>query len=179
MASTADQQVLAELGHPPSAETITLLFKCHKSTTLLSVHPTRPFTDIKVLLLAALKARGLSTLPGSSSPLPENAEDLEFGVLADKKDASKGWIPLKIKERVVTGSKGGNKKVGGNNSVMNESPLGASLTDGSLVAYRLKVSSKEMQVDEEDLDKGTPEVEMEDDGEWNVVLPTFDDDEVE
>ncbi|KAK5055231.1 hypothetical protein LTR84_012981 [Exophiala bonariae] len=179
MASHADQEVSSELGRAPAPETLTLLFKCHKSTTLLSVQPTRPFADIKVLLLGALQARGLNTLPGSTLSLPENADDLEFGVLADKKDASKGWVSLKVKEKVLIGSRGGKKKVGGNNSVINESPLAASLTDGSWVAYRLKAASKEMQGDEEDLFDGTPEVEMEDDGEWDVVLPSFDDEDAE
>lgn len=179
MASTTDPNVLNELAIPPNADTITLLFKCHKSTTLLSVYPTRPFPDIKVLLLGALHARGLTTLPGSSSPLPENAQELEFGVLVDKKDASKGWVSLEIKEQEVTGSKGSKRKVGGKNSVLNESPSAASLSDGSWVAYRLRVASKETQGDGEELDIGTPEVEMEEDASWDVVLPTFDDEEAE
>lgn len=177
MASAGAQETLSELADPPSADTITLLLKCHKSTTLLSVLPTKPFAEIKVLLLAALQSRGLTTLPNSISPLPENADDLEFGVLADKKDASKGWVLLEIKEQEVTGSKGGKKRVGGKNSILNDNPVGAGLSDGSWIAYRLRVPSKEGQAEEQELEEGTPEIDIIAEVGWDVVIPSFDDEE--
>ncbi|KEF56622.1 uncharacterized protein A1O9_06811 [Exophiala aquamarina CBS 119918] len=176
MSSAATQETLSKLAEPPSADTVTLLLKCHKSTTLLSVLPTTPFAEIKGLLLAALQTRGITTLPNSMSPLPENGDDLEFGVLVDQKDASKGWVPLEIKEQEVAGSKGGKKKAGGTNNVMNANPVGAGLSDGSWIAYRLKVSSKDNQT-EEVLEEGTPEIDIPADIGWDVVLPTFEDEE--
>ncbi|KIV82784.1 hypothetical protein PV11_04863 [Exophiala sideris] len=170
--TTISSDDLAEL---PTPEMITLLFKCHKSTTLLSVLPTTPFPEIKALLLDALQSRKVETMPNSSIPLPENPEKIEFGVLADKKDASKGWVPLEIKEQEITGAKGIKKKVGGKNSVLNESPLGAGLTDGSWVAYRVKPSQKETQDDEMKDDAGTPEIDIEEDPGWDVVIASFED----
>ncbi|KIW31086.1 uncharacterized protein PV07_02768 [Cladophialophora immunda] len=165
------QEDLAEL---PTPDMITLLFKCHKSTTALSVLPTRPFPEIKALLLAALESRNLKTLPDSSAPLPEDPEELEFGVLADKKDPSKGWVPMDIKEQEVTGPKGTKKKVGGKHSVLNLNPLGAGLGDGAWVAYRLKVKQKEPQVEDEDHEGGTPDVEIDEDPGFDVILPSFE-----
>jgi len=181
MTSAVTQDTLSELAQPPSADTITLLLKCHKSTTLLSVLPTTPFEEIKVLLVAALQSRGVTTLPNSASPLPKDADDLEFGVLKDKKDASKGWVLLEIREQEVTGSKGGKKKVGGKDSILNQNPVGAGLNDGAWIAYRLKVPSKDIQADSEILEdaNGTPEIDIMADVGWDVVMPTFDDEDEE
>ncbi|OAP64360.1 hypothetical protein AYL99_00332 [Fonsecaea erecta] len=170
--TVVSQDELAEL---PTPDMITLLFKCHKSTTALSVLPTRPFTEIKALLLAALESRNLKTLPNASAPLPEDPEELEFGVLADKKDPSKGWIPLDIKEQDITGPKPTKKKVGGKQTVLNQSPLGAGLSDGAWIAYRLKVKQKEPQVEDEDHESGTPDVEIDEDPGFDVILPSFED----
>ncbi|KIW55165.1 hypothetical protein PV05_07469 [Exophiala xenobiotica] len=163
---------LAEL---PTADMITLLFKCHKTTTVLSVLPDRPFSEIKALLLAALQSRNLTTIPNSDLPLPEDPDNLEFGILADKKDASKGWVPLIIKEQEFKGPKGTKRKVGGDKSVLNESPLGASLADGSWVAYRLKAKSKVSEDVEMEGAEGTPDIELHEDPGWDVVLPSFED----
>ncbi|OAL20403.1 hypothetical protein AYO22_08897 [Fonsecaea multimorphosa] len=170
--TTLSQDDLAEL---PTPDMITLLFKCHKSTTALSVLPTRPFIEIKALLLAALESRNLKTLPDSSAPLPEDPEELEFGVLADKKDPSKGWIPLDMKEQEITGAKGNKKKVGGKSSILNSNPLAAGLGDGAWIAYRLKVKHKEPQVEDEDHESGTPDVEIDEDPGFDVILPSFED----
>jgi len=162
---------LAEL---PTPDMITLLFKCHKSTTVLSVLPTKPFTEIKALLLAALQSRNTKVIPNSGLPLPNDPEDFELGVLADKKDPSKGWVSMEIKEREVTGAKGVKSKVGGKKSVLNESPLGAGLTDGSWVAYRPRAARKEANNDT-DPNEGTPDIEIDEDPGWDVVLPSFED----
>src|ERR1700712_4950573 len=143
----ASQEDLAEL---PTPDTITLLFKCHKTTVALSVLPTKPFAEIKPLLLGALQSRNVKTFPNSEVPLPENSEELEFGVLADKKDASKGWVPVEIREQEISGPRGTKKKVGGKESILNQNPLGAGLNDGAWVAYRMKQERKVLQVQEED-----------------------------
>lgn len=173
MASSDD---LAEM---PTPDMITLLFKCHKSTTVLSVLPTKPISEIKALLLAALQSRNIENIPNSTTPLPNDPEEIEFGVPADKKDASKGWVPLEIKEQEVTNTKGLKKKVGGKNSVLNGSPLGAGLTDGSWVAYRVKPFQKETQDEETKDDAGTPDIGIEEDPGWDVVIPSFEEDEAE
>jgi len=82
---------------------------------------------------------------------------------------------MEIKEQEVTGTKGIKKKVGGKNSVLNESPLGAGLTDGSWVAYRMKPAQKEKQDEEMKDAEGTPDVEIEEDPGWDVVIPSFED----
>lgn len=164
---------LAEL---PTPDMITLLFKCHKSTTVLSVLPTKPFTEIKGLLLAALQSRNFKTLPNSTTPLPDDPEDVELGVLVDKKDASKGWRPMEIKEHEVTGPRGAKKKVGGKKSVLNESPLGAGLGDGAWIAYRVKGIQKQPEDQDAGTEDGTPDIEIEEDPGWDVVIPSFDDD---
>ncbi|KAJ9616339.1 hypothetical protein H2200_000057 [Cladophialophora chaetospira] len=168
----AAQDDLAAL---PTPDMITLLFKCHKSTVALSVLPTTPFTEIKPLLLSALHSRNVTSLPNSDAQLPEDPEELEFGVLADKKDASKGWVPMEIKEQEITGPKGTKKKVGGKDSVLNESPLGAGLSDGAWVAYRVKPERKEPQVEDDAKMEGTPDIDIEEDPGFDVVIPSFED----
>ena len=168
---------LEDLSELPTPDTITLLFKCHKSTTALSVLPTKPFTEIKPLLLAALQSRNIITLPNSDVPLPEDPEEVEFGVLVDKKDASKGWVPMYIKEQEISGPRGNKKKVGGKDSILNQNPLGAGLSDGSWVAYRIKTLEKKPLVEHEDLEKGSPDVDMnvDEDPGFDVVIPSFED----
>ncbi len=168
----ASQDDLAAL---PTPEMITLLFKCHKSTVALSVLPTTPFTEIKPMLLGALQSRNVNALPNTDTPLPEDPEELEFGVLADKKDASKGWVPMEIKEQDITGPKGTKKKVGGKDSVLNESPLGAGLGDGAWVAYRMKPERNELQVHDDVEMEGTPDIDIEEDPGFDVVIPSFED----
>ncbi|KIW70093.1 hypothetical protein PV04_02399 [Phialophora macrospora] len=164
-----------ELATLPTPDMITLLFKCYKSTVALSVLPTTPFTEIKPLLLGALQSRNIDTLPNSDTPLPEDPEDLEFGVLADKKDASKGWVPIAIREQEVTGPRGTKKKVGGKESVLNHTPRGAGLSDGAWIAYRVKPERKEPKVEADDQLEGTPNFDIEEDAGFDVVIPSFED----
>ncbi|ETI19713.1 hypothetical protein G647_08726 [Cladophialophora carrionii CBS 160.54] len=164
-----------ELATLPTPDMITLLFKCHKSTVALSVLPTTPFAEVKPLLLGALQSRNIKTLPGSDTPLPEDPEDLEFGVLADKKDASKGWVPMVIREQEVTGPRGPKKKVGGKDSVLNQSPRGAGLSDGAWIAYRVKPEQKEPNGEADDEADGTPNIDVEEDVGFDVVIPSFED----
>ena len=164
-----------ELSKLPSPDMITLLFKCHKSTVALSVLPTKPFAEIKPLLLGALHSRNIKTLPNSDMPLPEDPEVLEFGVLADKKDASKGFVPMEIKEQEVNGPSGTKKRVGGKNSIINQSPHGAGLSDGAWVAFRAKPERKALQVQDDDDMEGTPDIDIEEDPGFDVVLPSFED----
>ncbi|RMZ75432.1 hypothetical protein DV737_g5284, partial [Chaetothyriales sp. CBS 132003] len=109
--------------HPPPNLTApltpshrTLLLKHARSTVLLAVLPSTPLLDVKHNLLAALASRGLTTFPGSDSttgrPLRLPFDDpaaIEFGVLVDRKDASRGWRLLREDEQsgsVVTSGTG-------------------------------------------------------------------------
>ena len=77
----------------------------------------------------------------------------------DKYDISRGWVPLKIPEVEEGDVKGKGVKKG---SVLNESPLGAGLKDGALLAFRFA--------------KGAAEDAMDLDEEWDVIIPSYDDD---
>ncbi len=166
----------------PLQSHITLLLKHRKSTTLLSISPSQPFSEIKSLLLAALRSRditSLSTTQATQVPLPSDSDDLEFGILADKKDPTKGWISLDS----YTFSKD-KKKVPGRSKVTAgaNSPEAAGLGDGGLVAYRLRKPNKgkerEKSVDSDDEDVDV-DIAMDDDHGWDVVLPTFEDEDRE
>jgi hypothetical protein len=153
--ASVSEKDLASLSTP---EHITLLLKNHKQTVLLSVIPTTPFNEIKSLLLAVLKSRNITSLDGI--PISDEAEDIEFGVLRNKKNPVEGWVPLNIKEMEVGDAKG------------NKSPAGASLVDGSMLAFRFRTESKRDAPEDED-----DEMEIEDDPGWNVILPSYDDEE--
>ena len=75
----------------------------------------------------------------------------------DKYDISKGWVPLKIPEVEDGDTKGKGVKKG---SVLNESPLGAGLKDGAMLAFRFTKGATE---DARDLD------------DWDVIIPSYED----
>ena len=170
--ATASEKDLAAL---PTPEHITHLLKNHKQTVLLSVIPETPFAEIKSLLLAALKSRNIASI--DNTPLPNEPEAIEFGVLRNKKNPAEGWVPLVTKEVEVGDVKGSKKTVGGKKSVLNESPAGAGLGDGSMLAFRFRTKPKEDVLAQEKEDDDDDEMEIEDDPGWNVILPIYDDDE--
>ncbi|RMZ86355.1 hypothetical protein DV736_g6417, partial [Chaetothyriales sp. CBS 134916] len=96
----------AEMTTPPSLTTPltpshrTLLLKHGRSTVLLAVLPSTPLLNVRRDLLAALASRGITTFPGTSGLLlPHDPAALELGVLVDRKDASRGWRPLREDEQ--------------------------------------------------------------------------------
>ena len=76
----------------------------------------------------------------------------------DKNDPSKGWVALKIPEVEDGDTKGKGVKKG---SILNESPLGAGLKDGTMLAFKFTKSTEEAAMD---LDDG-----------WDVIIPSYDD----
>lgn len=136
----------------------TLRFKQHKTTVLLFAQQSQPLDSIKRDLLNAIKARGIEDINGNA--LPSDPEDIEFGVPRDKYDISKGWVPLKIPEVEDGDTKGKGKGVK-KDSVLNGSPLGAGLKDGAMLAFRFT--------------KGPAEDGMDVDDEWDVIIPSYDD----
>ena len=138
----------------PAPTAWTLRFKVHRTTVLLHVEPQTPFPQIKAALLAAL--RGTATPPElpENVDLPTDPASVEFGAPVDRLDLTQGWVPLEI-----PGDASGKVKKG----VLNDSPMGAGLKDGAALAVRFK--------EEEDEDA------MDEDKEWDVVLPGYEDDE--
>ena len=134
----------------------TLRFKQHKTTILLFVQQSQPFDSIKRDLLEAIQATNIKEVNGNALPL--DPEDIELGVPRDKNDINKGWVPLKIPEAEEADVKGKGVKKG---SVLNESPLGAGLKDGAMLAFRFT--------------KGAAEDGMDLDEEWDVIMPSYDD----
>ncbi|RMD42967.1 hypothetical protein DV735_g2146, partial [Chaetothyriales sp. CBS 134920] len=91
----------ASLTSPLTASHRTILLKHARSTVVLGVLPSARLAEIKRDLLAALASRGITAFPGSSPaiPLPDDPGALEFGVLVDRKDASRGWKLLREDEQ--------------------------------------------------------------------------------
>lgn len=119
-------------------------------------------------MLAALQSRNITSIDGA--PLPDEPEEIEFGVLRNKRKPAEGWVPLDVKEMEVGDEKGGKRQVGGTKSVLNESPASASLGDGSMLAFRFRTKGQE------DAPEDDENMEIEDDPGWNVILPSYDDD---
>ncbi|KAL8894867.1 MAG: hypothetical protein Q9192_003999 [Flavoplaca navasiana] len=143
----------------PSPQQLTLRFKCHKTTILLLVDPHDNLTSIKAKLLEALKVTNVSEIRGQ--PLPTEPDDVLLGVPVDLNDPAQGWTNLEIPEVEDDIRKKGPKKSG----VLNASPMGAGLKDGSVLAIRFRSEAS----DADDLNMGN--------NEWDVVMPTFDDEE--
>lgn len=141
----------------------TLRFKLHKTTVLLFVDKTQSFSSIKSDLLNALGQRGLKDLNGEA--IPRDPEDIVFGLPVDKNDLSQGWVGLEIPSQEIEDENGSKKKIGGKNSVLNASPLGAGLKDGSVLAFKFRKDNE--KIDEDG-------VSMEDD-DWDVVIPSYED----
>ena len=158
----------------PSPVSVTLLLKNSKSTTLLSVQPTSTFDDIKALLLAALKCRNVSGTP-------ESPAALELGVLADRRDTSKGWVTLHQRVQELATGKHAKKAASGKKIAQNDSVEGAGLVDGSWVAWRVR--SREGKVEnvqtDEDGDEMAVDFDDEEDPGWDVVIPSYEDEEEE
>ena len=152
MLLTADNQP----SQAPNPQQWTLRFKHHKTTVLLFVNQSQSFTSIKQQLLDSLKATGVAAIGGN--PLPSDPEAIVFGVPIDTNDFDKGWAPLEIPEVSDTDMKGKGVKKG---SVLNQSPLGAGLKDGAMLAFKFKDPESQDVMDLDD--------------EWDVVIPAYDD----
>ena len=77
----------------------------------------------------------------------------------DKYDLYRGWIDLEIPDLDDEGGKSKKKT-----NVLNETPMGAGLKDGSTLAFKFRKERSE----DDDLDM--------DDGEWDVMVPSYDED---
>ncbi|KAJ5552348.1 hypothetical protein N7494_001726 [Penicillium frequentans] len=133
----------------------TLLFKKHKITILLSLQPHEPLTAVKEKLLQALKSREVREIKGE--PIPEDPALIELGIPVDRSELEKGWTRLiKAEPTITEGVAKGTGNTGG-------TVLSAGLENGHVVAFRFRRAD---------------EVEK-DDGDWDVIIPSFDDEEEE
>jgi hypothetical protein len=163
---------------PPEPTNITLLFKHHKSTTLLFASPTTPLSSIRQTLHAALESRGVD--------VPSSPEDIEFGIMKDPSvgksigtNQSPQWrlVGTEMGEDTDSGKAAKKEKKKGRPSSTNtgaakngeETPQSLGLGDGGIIAYRFR--QKRTGRDEEE---GDMDVDV-DDEEWDVVMPGFDD----
>ncbi|KAL8850600.1 MAG: hypothetical protein Q9221_004470 [Calogaya cf. arnoldii] len=143
----------------PNPQQLTLRFKCHKTTILLLVAPHDSLISIKSRLLEALKVARFSNIQGQA--LPTKPDDILLGVLINNDDPGEGWTDLEIPELDDGAPKKGPKKP----SVLNASPMGAGIKDGSVLAFKFRTEAS----DADDLDMA--------DNEWDVIIPTFDDED--
>jgi hypothetical protein len=148
----------------PKPHMWTLRFKHHKTTIFLFVDQQQPFSSIRADLLSTLKKRGVAELDGQD--LPEDPEDLILGVPLNKNNPRKGWIALHIPATTARDGKGEAVSTGGKKSVLNETPLGAGLKDGAMLAFKIRKNGPQAD-DGSDLD----------DNEWDVLTPSYDDEE--
>ncbi|KAJ5094181.1 hypothetical protein N7456_010042 [Penicillium angulare] len=142
-----------------SSRSSTVLFKKHKITVLLSIEPNEPVAAIKEKLHNALKSRELSEINGDQ--VPEDSSCIEFGLPVDRNDPEKGWTPLADPESADQNGDVPETSTGG----ADETALAAGLTNGHPVAFRFR---KLGEVTDDDQDPG-----------WDVVIPSFDDEEEE
>lgn len=180
--ASANVPSIDDIATLPQPSHITLLLRHHKSVTLISASPSQSFDSIKELLLSALKARNISSLhnasdPTNPCPLPSSSDQLDLGTLIDKKDASKGWTLITPDLAAATSTK---KKSTTTKSAGTDTPAGLGLVDGSWLAYRVSNGSGR-DSDKPAVDANgdvTVDADMQEDQGWDVVLPSFDDEEL-
>lgn len=80
--------------------------------------------------------------------LPSSPDDVVLGVLVDKNDPAQGWLDLEIPDQEQDGKKA-------KDSIFNSSPLGAGLKEGALLAFKFS-----------------------EEADWDVVMPSYDDEDV-
>ncbi|KAL8661386.1 MAG: hypothetical protein Q9202_005628 [Teloschistes flavicans] len=144
---------------PPSSQQLTLRFKQHKTTVLLLVSSHDTFDSIKEKLLGTLKTTGVTQINGHS--VPSDPNDIILGVPIDKNDPDRGWVGSDIPSGKYDGAKEGTTK----DSMLNSTPSGAGCKDSTVFAFRFR-------------ENGSDGLEMDDDdGKFDVVMPTFEDEE--
>jgi len=170
----------------PTPTHLTLLFKHHKSTTVLSVHPSQSLTSAKQTLLNVLASRNITTLPGSSTPLPTDPSTLELAILADRRDPSKGFIYAEDRASLAAHIGSSSKK---KTAAKKEGPVETfadlELRDGAWVAYRLRTRLQPEADADAVADEGAEDMDVDVDvsgslnQEWDVVVPSYDEEEQE
>lgn len=155
-----------KVGKAPDKHHWTLRFKCHKTTVFLFVNDNQPFASIKSDLLEAIKATGIQDVNGT--PLPLSSEDIILGVPIDKKRIDKGWVSMEIPDIGDDQTPESKSKARRKSTVFNAHPLGAGLKDGDMLAFKFRTEGLvQRPADEIDFD----------DGDWDVILPSYDEED--
>lgn len=131
---------------------LTLRFKNHKVTVLLLVSPTEPFSSIKKTLLESFKSRGMKEI--NNKPIPEDPDQVELAIPIDKNNLDKGWKKLEVPSQKESGKRG----------LSSLTSQAASLKDSHAIAFRFR-------------NNADADVDIEGNLDWDVVLPSYDEDE--
>lgn len=115
---------------------LSIRFKHGNHTIFLFVDPTSTFSEVAKELLEILKERypgGLTTsaVPPKKTALPSDASSIEFAVLKNKADTSKGWTPLKTTPEEDT-------------------PASQGIQENSMVAFAIRPEEDEEKADEDE-----------------------------
>jgi hypothetical protein len=181
----------------PTPNTWTLRFKHHRATVLLHVDPLQKLHSVRAELLKAVwqTARD-GKLNGHA--IPTDANDILLARPVDINDLTAGWEQLEAddgleealrqadaKGKSAASASASSKASKANKDIATDSPMGAGLTDGGVVAFKFR-SEMEGARDQGGVDEG---VDVEAGGEelegetlvgepgrqaWDVVLPSMD-----
>jgi hypothetical protein len=172
----------------PTAKTWILRFKHHTTTILLHVEPLQQWTSVRNELLKAIH----ETNPSGSlndHAIPDSGAEIMLARPVDINDLKQGWETIERDDdslqEALADAKGKGKAAAGTSKAragknnVTDTPQGAGLRDGGVVAFKFR-SEAEAEVDEGiELEEGG-----EDDGvvvvekkpeRWDVVVPTLED----
>ena len=141
----------------------TLRFKQSKATVLLFVDKGQSFSSIKADLLQALMESGHRSVGGHA--LPSNPEDIEFALPVDKNDLRQGWTSLESRSSNDVVDKRGKNKSDGANGILHDTPSGAGLRDGGVLAFRFRAVEESDSGDVPDTNKSL----------WDVSISSYED----
>lgn len=159
----------------PTSQTLTLRLKHHKTTIFLHVERTQTFSSIASDLLETLTQRNPDG-QFAGRPVPSDPAAVKFGRCIDDSDPDAGW------EEIPTGAsnddgeeKQARRKSGDRRKSVLEAdcPNAIGLKDASMLAFRFVDLDPDARNGEGDVTDGLDEKR----GQWDVVLPGFDDDE--
>ncbi|OQE19816.1 hypothetical protein PENSTE_c014G07152 [Penicillium steckii] len=146
------------------SKAVTLLFKKNKITTLLSLQPHEQLDSVRQKLLEALRGRDVREINGDI--VPDDPAEIEFGVPIDRSDIEKGWTRLRSNS-----SKEGNENKAAR--ALANTVLDSDLGNGNWVAFRFR---KPGTSEETEQDETAMSLDLDDPG-WDVIIPSFDDEE--
>lgn len=157
----------------PSSLTWTLRFKYHKSTILLHVDPNQSVESLKENLLYALRdVKPSPEFLNGRSP-PSSASQIKLAKPVNPLDVSEGWEPLEAfavddeeDDDDGDGKGKGKGKVKSMTEAFGQIVTEIGIKDHSVLAFRWE-DTEDPAVEDED--------EAMDEGEWDVVIPTFND----